>query len=156
VMFKEDTLRIPRCSVLVVDDHISIRELIGLFLSRQGHQCITAKNGIEALNKICQNKCEAVVADLAMPEMDGITLTKNLLGLYPKLRIMAMTGYLKEYSIESVIKAGVRDLIWKPFRIDEFILRFNKMMGYHETFCQVDHEKCSSICREFPKSMLCR
>jgi CheY-like chemotaxis protein len=127
-----ETAKIPRYHVLVADDHISIRELIVLCLSKQGHQCITARNGTEVLKKINQNKFDAVITDLAMPEIDGISLTKELLSLCPKLPIMVMTGYTKEYSVESARKAGVRGFIWKPFRIDDFILRFNEMMANHE------------------------
>ena len=130
---EKDTGKIPRYHILVADDHISIRELIVLFLSKQGHQCITARNGTEVLKKINQDKFDAVITDLAMPEIDGISLTKELLSVCPELPIMVMTGYTKEYSAESVRRAGVRSFIWKPFRIDEFIHRFNEMMDNRET-----------------------
>ena len=119
------------CRILVVDDEEQMRTLIVALLSRQGHECITARNGVEALNKIYQNKCDAVITDIAMPEMDGIALTKALLSLYPNLPVMVMTGYTNEYSPESVITAGARDFIEKPFSYDELILRFNKMMHDH-------------------------
>lgn len=119
------------CRILVVDDEEQMREFIVGLLSTYGHECVTASNGDEALIKIYQNKCDAVITDIAMPEMDGITLTKTLLSLYPNLPIMVMTGYTTEYSPESVITAGARDFIEKPFSIDELILRFNKMMHDH-------------------------
>jgi FixJ family two-component response regulator len=56
------------------------------------------------------------------------TPTKELLSLYPKLPIVVMIGHSKEHSTESALLAGARDFIEKPFTIDEFILRFNKMM----------------------------
>jgi len=124
--------------VLVVDDQEPMRELIVALLSQQGHQCITAGNGVEALNKMIQNRCDAVITDIVMPEKDGITLTKELLSMYPKLPILIMTAYSKEYSTESALMAGARDFIGKPFSINEFILRFDKMMRDHAIFSQME------------------
>ncbi len=118
--------------VLVVDDQEQMRKTIAAILSKQEHQCVTASNGVEALNKINQTRFDAVIADIVMPEMDGVVLTREISSLYPNLPIMVMTGYSKEHSAESVITAGARDFIEKPFSIDEFILRFNKMMHNHE------------------------
>jgi CheY-like chemotaxis protein len=136
---KEEQKKKPsKYKVLVVDDEEPLRKLIVALLSRQGHQCMTASNGMEVLNKINQNKFDAVITDIVMPEMDGIALTKELLSLYPNLPIMIMTAHSKEYPTESALMAGARDFIGKPFSVDEFILRFNKMMGEHEILCQMD------------------
>ena len=123
--------------ILVVDDEEPIRKLISTLLSTQGYQCITASNGSEALNKILQNTFGAVITDIVMPEMDGITLIKKLLSLYPNLPVMVMTGFSQEYPTESALSVGARDFITKPFSNDEFILRFKKMMSDHEMLCQI-------------------
>jgi CheY-like chemotaxis protein len=124
--------------VLVVDDEEPMRTLMFTLLSKLGHQCITASNGIEALHKINQDKFDAVITDIVMPEMDGIALTKEIVVLYPNLPVMVMTGYSKEYSTESAISAGARDFIKKPFSIDEFILRLNKMMRDSEILSEIE------------------
>ncbi len=128
----------PCYRVLVVDDQESIRTLLTALLSREGHQCITAGNGVQALNEITRSKCDAVITDIVMPEKDGITLTKELLTLYPKIPVLVMTAHSKEYSTESALMAGARDFIGKPFSIDEFILRFNKMMRDQAAFSQME------------------
>lgn len=137
---EEDQRKKPsNYKVLVVDDEEPLRKLIIALLSKQGHQCITASNGVEALNKVNQERFDAVIADIVMPEMNGITLTKELLSLYPNLPIMIMTGYSKEYPTELAITAGARDFIEKPFSSnDGFILRFNKMMRDHEIFLKIE------------------
>lgn len=127
--------------VLVVDDEESMRNMMLALLSRVGHQCITASNGIEALNRIKPNKVDVVITDIVMPEMDGITLTKEMLILYPNLPIMVMTGHAQEYSVESAIAAGARDFIKKPFSIEEFMLRLKKMMRDYEILCQLEAEQ---------------
>jgi len=127
--------------VLVVDDEEPMRKLVVTLLSRQGHECMTASNGVEALDKISQNKVDAVITDIIMPEMDGITLTKEIMILYPNLPILVMTGHGKEYSAESAIAAGARDFIEKPFSIDEFTLRLNKMIRDSQILCQIEDKQ---------------
>src|SRR4030043_2451976 len=78
-----------------------------------------------------KTKFDALITDIAMPEMDGITLTKELSKNYQNLPVMVMTGYTEEYSAETVIASGAREFIKKPFSISEFLIRFDKMMRDH-------------------------
>jgi len=140
--------------VLVVDDQEPLRQIIVAFLSRVGHQCVTAGDGVEALNKMIQDQCDAVVTDIVMPEKDGITLTKELLAMYPNLPIMVMTGHSKEYSTESALIAGARDFISKPFSFHEFVLRFDKMMSDQKTLSQMEAKQNEMVLhlRNTPKN----
>jgi len=131
--------------VLVVDDEEILRNMLVAFLSREGHQCATASNGTEALMKIHQNKFDAVITDIVMPQMNGIALTKELLSIYPKLPVMIMTGYSKEYPTELAIMAGARDFIGKPFSYAEFILRFNKMMSDYKISLKIESKQNEMI-----------
>jgi CheY-like chemotaxis protein len=139
--------------VLIVDDEEQMRKLIVAILSKRGHQCITASNGVEALNRIRQEKVDAVITDILMPEMDRIALTKEILSLYPYLPIMVITGHSKEYSAESAITAGARDFIEKPFSIEEFLLRFSKMMRDYEVLCQLKVKQNQMVFRLSRKSL---
>ena len=118
--------------VLIVDDEEIGKQFYVSLFSKYGHSCETAKDGIEALEKIKKNSFDSAVIDIVMPLMDGITLTKELLKLYPNLPVMIMTGHADEHSAGSAIAAGAREFIKKPFSIDEFILRFDKMMRDHK------------------------
>src|SRR4030042_7217242 len=118
--------------VLVVDDEEPMRKLIVSLLSPRGHQCVTASDGREALDKIMETKFDALITDIVMPEMDGITLTKELSKYYQNLPVMVMTGYTEEYSAETVIASGAREFIKKPFSISEFPIRFDIMMRDHK------------------------
>jgi two-component system cell cycle response regulator len=118
--------------VLIVDDEESIRNFLASLFSKHGHSCETANDAIDALEKIKKNSFDSVVTDIVMPHKDGITLTKELLKLYPDLPVMVMTGHADEYTAESAIAAGAREFIEKPFSIHEFAIRFKKMMRDHE------------------------
>ena len=118
--------------ILVVDDEEPMRKLIVSLLSPKGHQCVTANNGREALDKFMETKFDALITDIVMPEMDGITLTEELSKHYQNLPVMVMTGYTEEYSAETAIASGAREFINKPFSISEFLIRFDKMMRDHK------------------------
>ena len=117
--------------VLVVDDEESMRNLMATLLRQKGHQCETAMNGLEALDRISKTEIDAVITDIVMPGMDGISLTKELLKRYQDLPVMTVTGYAEEYSAETAMTSGAREFIKKPFSNTEFIIRFDKMMREH-------------------------
>ena len=114
--------------VLVVDDQELMGKLIADLLARFGHRCKVARSGTEALAYMKEGEYDAVITDIVMPEMDGVALTKELLGLRPDLPIMVITGHGGSSFSDSVLLAGARDFITKSSSINEFILRFDKMM----------------------------
>ncbi len=137
----------PKYKILVVDDSDLVRKLVVNVLSDQGHQCLTAGDGADALNKAHQIKFDAVITDIVMPVMNGIRLTRELLRLQHRLPIMIMTAYSQEYPTELAIAAGAREFIGKPFRNDEFVLRFNKMMRDQEISHQIDAKQRDMLFR---------
>ncbi len=118
--------------ILVVDDKESMRKLITNILSLKGHQCVTASNGLEALDKMMGAKFDAMITDIAMPEMDGLTLSKEISTHYQNFPVMVLTGYAEKYSPETAIASGAREFIRKPFSVYEFLTRFDQMMRDHE------------------------
>jgi len=127
--------------ILIVDDEEPICNFLVSLFSKYGHSCETAKDGIEALEKIKKHSFDSSVIDIVMPHMDGITLTKELVKLYPDLPIMVMTGHTHDHAGKSAIAIGAREFIKKPFSLYEFIIRFDKMMRDHERLCRVKRER---------------
>jgi diguanylate cyclase (GGDEF)-like protein len=117
--------------ILVVDDEEPTRKLIVDLLSQKGHQCLTANNGREALDKMMETRVDALIIDVVMPEMDGITLAEELSKDYKNLPVMIMTGHANENSAETAFTSGAREFIKKPFSISEFLIRLDKMMRDH-------------------------
>ncbi len=118
-------------NILIADDQGSLRDLLVVMFSKGGHSCETAKDGVEALEKVKKGSFDSAILDVVMPQMDGITLTKELAKLRPDLPVMVMTGH-DELSAESAISAGALEFIRKPFSTNEFLLRFNRMMDGHK------------------------
>ena len=117
-----------KLSVLVVDDCESIREILETLLSRKGHRCESAANGVEAMVKVTQSRFDVVITDVLMPKMDGITLTRKLTRNFSHLPVMVMTAQFDGDSAETAFMAGARDVISKPFEISEFMVRLHKML----------------------------
>jgi len=117
-----------KVSVLVVDDSEPIREVIALILSGKGHRCESAGNGVEAIEKFKGNTYDAVITDLEMPRMDGITLTRELTRCFVDLPIMVMTAHEGESLEESVMNAGAKEFLRKPFEISELLMKFHRML----------------------------
>lgn len=128
-------------TILVVDDEELIRNLVVTFLSKLGHSCLTAIDGVDALDKMEGNKIDAVITDIKMPNMDGITLISEILIKYLGLPIMVMTAFDEEYSAGIAISAGAREFIKKPFSLDEFAIRLHKMINDSETLRRLKGEK---------------
>jgi DNA-binding response OmpR family regulator len=128
-------------TILVVDDEELIRRLVVTFLSQQGHVCVTAIDGVDALDKIKGNKIDAVITDIKMPKMDGIILTKEISTKYPGLPVMVMTAFDEEYSAAMAISVGAREFIRKPFSLDEFAIRLLKMIRDSETLSRMKSRK---------------
>lgn len=115
-------------NVLVVDDNETMREVLAIILSRKGYRCESATNGVEAMQKVMQGNFDAVVTDVDMPQMDGITLTRKLTQQFPSLPVMIITGQPHDNCMESAITAGAREFLRKPFEISEFVMRVQEML----------------------------
>ena len=131
-MVEDVRMKPSKYTILVVDDEELLRNLIVTFLSKLGHSCVTAIDGVDALDKIKGNKIDAVVTDIKMPNMDGITLTSKILIQYPGLPVMIMTAFEEEHTAGMAIIVGAQDFIKKPFSLNEFSVRLHKMINDSE------------------------
>ena len=140
-MVEEKGKEPPKYSILVVDDQELIRNLIETLLSKLGHSCISAIDGVDALEKMKGNKIDAVVTDLRMPNMDGITLTSKISMRYPEVPVMIMTAFDEGTTAGLAITVGARDFIKKPFSLNEFAVRLHKMINDSEAQRRRKREK---------------
>ena len=103
--------------ILVVDDEVSIREMIKKGLSQMGEFNVeTAQNGVEAIEKIEKEIFDLVLTDLKMPEMDGLELLRNIKGTRPEVMVILMTAYGSIETAVEAMKMGANDYITKPVK----------------------------------------
>jgi putative two-component system response regulator len=113
--------------ILVVDDENLIRDMILQGIKQAGFNCIAAGDGNEALNLMEKNQVDIVIADINMPGMNGIELTKKIKERF-NAHVIIMTGFVKDFSYESVIAQGASDFIQKPVILDELELRLQRVL----------------------------
>jgi two-component system, cell cycle response regulator CpdR len=99
-------------TVLLVDDDVDARESVAHLLGSWGFDVLVAQNGYEALLLLDQITVDVPLADIVMPDLNGIELAKHAKLLQPGLKVMFMTGYLSRAAeAESLGK-----LLFKPVR----------------------------------------
>ena len=108
-------------SVLIVDDLISIHEMLEAVIQPTGFATAFATDGEKALVRYKAEKFDLVLADIDMKPMDGITLLKQLKQYDPNSVAIIMTAYASTESAVQALKFGAFDYLQKPFRVDELI-----------------------------------
>ena len=118
-------------TVLAVDDSASMRQMVSFTLKGAGHDVIEAIDGVDALNKAKGSKPDVVLTDVNMPNMDGITLIKELRKL-PGYRFTPMLMLTTESSEDKKSEgksAGATGWLVKPFNPDQLLATIRKVTG---------------------------
>ena len=124
--------------ILLVDDDPSILEILADLMAIFGHEYETAKDGLEASEKLKHDFFHIVLTDMMMPGMDGMDLLKYIHGNYPNIKIMVVTGYDRTFTYTDVIRAGASDFISKPFNTDELEAKINRLVREIELLRQLE------------------
>jgi chemosensory pili system protein ChpA (sensor histidine kinase/response regulator) len=109
--------------VLVVDDSITVRRVTQRLLKREGFRVALAADGLQALERLQEEKPAVVLSDIEMPRMDGFDLARNIRGDV-KLRdipIIMITSRIAEKHREHARALGVDHYLGKPYSEDELI-----------------------------------
>ncbi|WP_445505334.1 response regulator [Microvirga sp. G4-2] len=119
-----DEAKVRSYRVLVIDDVLGVRESIRIALQDAGFHAVAAENGQRALDLLAGGGFDAVVTDIWMPEIDGLSLIKRLRNEQSGLRVFAMTGGGPRMTIETATALaeiwGAERVFLKPF--DETLL----------------------------------
>jgi CheY-like chemotaxis protein len=116
--------------ILFVDDEPSLVNMVRQILERLGYQIETKLNPIEALAlfRSRPDQFDLVITDMAMPEMTGQKLVKEILNIRPDLPIILCTGYSEKISKEKAEELGIKTLVFKPFSVHEFTVTVRKVL----------------------------
>ena len=102
-------------NILIVDDEVAIRELVGEILEGDGHVVTLAKDGEDALNKFKRSWHEIVFSDFRMPKMNGIELLGAIKEINDNTQFVIMTSHASINNSIDALKLGAFDYILKPF-----------------------------------------
>jgi len=113
--------------ILIVEDDVALSNMLSSFLSKSGYQAIISSSAEEAEKILKAEKIPLILTDVRLPGVNGLTFTKNIKKQYD-LDVIITTGYSSEFSYEDAINNGASDLIFKPIRINELMLRINRVV----------------------------
>jgi two-component system chemotaxis response regulator CheY len=116
--------------ILIVDDAVSMRQMVSFTLKQGGYAVIEAEHGQDALNKLQGNPVDLVITDLNMPVMDGITLIQNVRKM-PSMKskpILMLTTEGLASKKEQGKAAGATGWIVKPFDPDKLLQTLAKVL----------------------------
>lgn len=118
-------------TVLVVDDAAVVRQMVSLTLQGAGCTIITAVNGNDALSKLESTSVDMVITDLNMPEMDGITLVREIRKkeACKFTPIVMLTTVSQEEKKKDGAAAGASGWIYKPFNPRQLLEVVHKFLG---------------------------
>jgi len=117
-----------RRTILIVDDELDTLSLLTEFLEDKKFKILSTDDPDEVVEIVEGTDVDLVIADLKMPKMDGIILTRKILRFNSDIPVVIMTAYASiESAIES-IKAGATDFITKPFNFDHTLFVIEKAL----------------------------
>ncbi|HST44829.1 MAG TPA: response regulator, partial [Luteimonas sp.] len=109
--------------VMVVDDSVTMRKVTGRVLERHNFEVSTAKDGIDALERMAERVPDLMLLDIEMPRMDGYELATQM-KLDPRLRdipIVMITSRTGEKHRQRAFEIGVERYLGKPYQENELI-----------------------------------
>jgi len=116
--------------VLIVDDAVSMRQMVSFTLKQGGYEVVEAEHGQDALNKLAGTTVDLILTDLNMPVMDGITLIQNVRRM-PSMKskpILMLTTEGLAAKKEQGKAAGATGWIVKPFDPEKLLQTLAKVL----------------------------
>lgn len=114
-------------SILIVDDELSVRESLRMIL-KPTYDIYMAADGRKALEYIKNVEIDLVTLDLRMPGLSGIETLSEIKKLNQNIPVVVITGYGTLQNAQEAIKYGIKDFIYKPLNVPEFLFIINKLL----------------------------
>lgn len=117
-------------TIMIVDDSISIRQVVGIALKSAGYEVLEGRDGKDALSKLTGQKIHLVISDVNMPNMDGISFVKALKQLpsYKFTPVIMLTTESQEEKKREGQAAGAKAWVVKPFKPEVLLGAVQKLV----------------------------
>lgn len=110
--------------ILVVDDEVSIHDIVSQYAKLYGHTCVGASGGYQAIELVQQQDFDCIIMDIMMPDLDGYNTTKKIKEIKDIPVLMLSAKHSEEDKLYG-FQMGVDDYMTKPFSVKELIMRLN-------------------------------
>jgi two-component system response regulator MprA len=115
-------------TVLVAEDDRAVRESIERALSFEGYDVLTAPDGSQAIQRVLNDKPDAIVLDVMMPHVDGLEVARRLRAAGVKTPILMVTARVEITDRVAGLDAGADDYLIKPFALPELLARLRALL----------------------------
>ena len=116
--------------VLVCDDAIFMRTMIGDILSGAGYEVVgEAETGLQAIERYKQLKPDLVTMDIVMPDMGGIDAVREIVKDDPNAKILMCSAMGQQALVVEAIQAGAKDFVVKPFQPSRVLEAVQRVLG---------------------------
>lgn len=115
-------------NILVVEDNKDLRELLCDALTGEGYRAFSSSDGNEALKRLDETFVDLIIADIMMPNMDGLQLTKELRRAGIDTPILIVTARDDYETLQSGFTLGADDYMVKPVNVNELLLRVKALL----------------------------
>src|SRR5437879_1647733 len=112
----------PKPTVLVIDDELQIRRLLRVCLEANGYRVTEAATGNEGITEAAQRQPDAVILDLGLPDLDGVTVLKRLRE-WSRVPVVVLSVRDREEDKIAALDNGADDYLTKPFGTGELLAR---------------------------------
>ncbi|MBE7561097.1 sigma-54-dependent Fis family transcriptional regulator [bacterium] len=127
-----------RANVVVIDDEMSMVNLLQKYLTKQGFLVRTYTRPEDALEAIERHPADVVLTDLRMPQVDGMEVLSRVRQIDPRIPVLVMTAFGSTESAVEAIKQGALDYITKPFNLDEVVLSLQRALELRQLRDEVE------------------
>lgn len=114
--------------ILVIEDEVHIADGIGLNLRLQGYEAKISADGIDGLNQWRSWKPDLIILDIMLPMIDGFSILKTIREQDEKIPILILSARGDTKDKVKGLKYGVDDYLAKPFDLEEFLLRVERLL----------------------------
>ncbi len=121
-----------KANILVVEDEQAIRDALKMVLEEEGYQTQAAADGKKGMELINMNDFDIVITDLKMPEIDGMTLTRQIQQICPQTSVIIITAHGSLESAIEALRIGAYDYILKPFDFDDVLYKIKRLIKQKE------------------------
>lgn len=106
-------------SILVVDDEMLMREMIGEMLKEKATKIVVVESGSQALKALSRDKYDIIITDIKMPDMNGFQLLEYIKLIDPIVPVIMITAFDDVYDMREAMEKGAEEYVVKPFKKDE-------------------------------------
>ena len=123
--------------ILVVDDELSMREILEYILAKEGYTISSAENGAKAIQMLDRNEYDLLLCDIRLGDVSGIDVLRHAKSKNPHITVVMISAYASTETAVEAMNEGAYDYVPKPFNNEELKQTIAKALDLKT----IDHEK---------------